>query len=681
MFIKLVNVNTAEKLVAQAIFVIGVIVLVLGTYVTLNEADSKHSDNPIANVDPVFPAPHPSVMNKPEVVGQQIALPSIADGNDPKLPVSKRPPEDEIKTKDKIEQDKPKEGAEIRQEPIQPLPPKEDVIKKEESLPNVVTEASKKSTSEAKDDKVGDENIKQKEQDLAKREKQANKLIKELKEQKIEHQQILKEQKEVLEQMKEHVDAGKAQDTIIDGVQPQQAGGVNQAEIDQQPLQQIQQNIQQKGSHEPLQPAQIPVQQNQMLPQQNQPVQLSPVQQNQNIQNKGQGLLQQEPVLGNQANQIQIQQQQVIPEKPFQNNLQQNPIQPQQPIIQNQPLIQVPYVQQQQPIMQNQPINNQLPDHQISQNQNQAAQQHIIQNQVYQNVERQAQIANQPNQNPIPQQPVIQNEAIQIPQQQQIIQNQAVSNQAPQVQQQIIQSQFVQNPLEQRQQPVLPNVPLQNQVPQQQQQPFQQQLAQNPGLQQINKNPALYLNQSSQPVISNVHVKANIEKPGMQREQELNNRRFQGNDNELGQQNQLLQHQNSPSMQNTKLENKQQPGKEKIRQTFSKSYVENRGKVDVKRQTKASDIDKEGKLKAPGRDLKEAHIKHPATNYQYGDYNLKPKIVKREANAEERDEMLNPHSSRWQQYAKQNLNMLSMAGASMGILKTRHLLSDDNNKQ
>ena len=36
-----VSSNTAEKLVAQFLFVVGVIILVLGTYVTLNEADMK----------------------------------------------------------------------------------------------------------------------------------------------------------------------------------------------------------------------------------------------------------------------------------------------------------------------------------------------------------------------------------------------------------------------------------------------------------------------------------------------------------------------------------------------------------------------------------------------------------------------------------------------------------------
>ena len=76
MFIKLVNANTTERLVAQGIFVIGVIVLVLGTYVTLYEADSKHAENQVMNVDPGFAAPHPLAV-KPDVLDPQVAMPPV----------------------------------------------------------------------------------------------------------------------------------------------------------------------------------------------------------------------------------------------------------------------------------------------------------------------------------------------------------------------------------------------------------------------------------------------------------------------------------------------------------------------------------------------------------------------------------------------------------------------------
>ena len=67
MFIKLVSHNTTEKLVAQAIFVVGVIILVLGTYVTLYEADTKR-DVETVTAQNVFAAPHPVAVNNGKLV-------------------------------------------------------------------------------------------------------------------------------------------------------------------------------------------------------------------------------------------------------------------------------------------------------------------------------------------------------------------------------------------------------------------------------------------------------------------------------------------------------------------------------------------------------------------------------------------------------------------------------------
>merc|ERR1712110_45529 len=219
MFIKLVSANTTEKLVAQAIFVIGVIVLVLGTYVTLYEADTKHAEELKPKIENNFVAPHPVAVNKPDVINPQILIPNVANLNDntPKSSVTKLT-ENVVAINAKIEEKKTKENIEARQEPIQPLPPKEDLANKENIDASLKGESSAKSTITDKVEKV-EEDIKQKEKYLEKREKQANKLIKELKEQKVEHQQIIKEQKEVLEQLKEHVDAEKAQDTNADGAQ------------------------------------------------------------------------------------------------------------------------------------------------------------------------------------------------------------------------------------------------------------------------------------------------------------------------------------------------------------------------------------------------------------------------------------------------------------------------------
>ena len=213
MFIKLVNANTTERLVAQAIFVIGVIVLVLGTYVTLYEADSKHTDNQGINVDPRFAAPHPVAINH-DAIDPQVALPPVSS-NIAKSSTAKSP---DIDVKDKNKDNDIEQNVEARQEPIQPLPPNDEVVKKEDHDPHISTESAKTSTSKEKEAK-GVNNIKEKEKVLEIKEKQANKLIKDLKEQKKEHQKIIKEQKEVLEQLKEHVDAEKALESNKVGAQ------------------------------------------------------------------------------------------------------------------------------------------------------------------------------------------------------------------------------------------------------------------------------------------------------------------------------------------------------------------------------------------------------------------------------------------------------------------------------
>ena len=163
MFIKLVSANTTEKLVAQAIFVIGVIVLVLGTYVTLYEADTKHAEELKPKIENNFVAPHPVAVNKPDVINPQILIPNVANPNDntPKSSVTKLT-ENVVAINDKIEEKKTKENIEARQEPIQPLPPKEDLGNKENIDASLKAESSAKPTITDKVEKV-EEDIKQKE--------------------------------------------------------------------------------------------------------------------------------------------------------------------------------------------------------------------------------------------------------------------------------------------------------------------------------------------------------------------------------------------------------------------------------------------------------------------------------------------------------------------------------------
>ena len=688
MFIQLININTTEKLVAQAIFIIGVIILVLGTYVTLYEADSKHADTPAVKIDPAFVAPDSQlVSSKPELGDQLLSAPNIAEGINPKVSPSKRPPDEGIQSTEKVK-DKPP-ANEIRQEPIQPLPPKEDVVK---PSPDATTEANKKSTSGDKNEKLDEEDIKQKEQVLEKREKQANKLIKELKEQKKEHQQILKEQKEVLEQMKEHVDADKAQEAIIDAAQTSQGGTVDNAKIDQiQVKQNFEQNIQdpQKLVQMALQP--------------NQPLQQAGLQQNQNIPNANEVMFQQQNLIGNKDNLVNIPEQQPIFQQP-QNN---QPVQQQQPIIANQPLI--PVAQQQVPVNQNQPINNVMPQPQNFRNPNQPAEQKRnppqayqapLQNQPKHNpisqgvrvqnepapVPQQQQFSNNrvannrlqqaqnpilqkqivsndvqqiPNQSPVPQQPVIQNQQPENVIQNQVIINQLpqnqVQNQVPQVPQQPLQGEILQNAPQQ--QPIMGNMQIKNQVPHQSQQFPKQNLAQDPSLENIIQNAAPNVHQ---PLVKS-NVKLN-EKSKIQVKSQLNSGKPQVNDQQWQHENQFLQHQKPIVKQNIKLVSNSQLGKENLQ-----PYVESKGKVDVKRQTKASKIDNAEKLKVPGRDLLQAK-----------DSLRETKVVKREV-INESEEKSNSQGPKWVQYPNKNhVNFMVMASAGMGAFKSRNLLSDDN---
>ena len=260
MFIKLVNANTTERLVAQAIFVIGVIVLVLGTYVTLYEADSKHTDNQVMNRDPAFVAPHPIAI-KSDVIDPQVVMPPVPDVNE-KLSSQKTTSSREIEKDVKKE---PEPNVEVRQEPIQPLPPNDDVIKKEDIVPHVSTEETKSSASIANAEKLAEKNIKEKEKVLEIKEKQANKLIKELKVQKKEHEQIIKEQKEVLEQLKEHVDAEKALESNAAQIINKESS--NQMSNNQQEMHIKPQSLGNRPQQQvPIQnqPAQIPVASNQL---------------------------------------------------------------------------------------------------------------------------------------------------------------------------------------------------------------------------------------------------------------------------------------------------------------------------------------------------------------------------------------------------------------------------------
>merc|ERR1719412_2453148 len=100
------------------------------------------------------------------------------------------------------------------------------------------------------------------------------------------------------------------------------------------------------------------------------------------------------------------------------------------------------------------------------------------------------------------------------------------------------------------------------------------------------------------------------------------------------------------------------------------------GKVDVKRETKKLKQNLQGKIKVPGRDLKEVNIDLFQNNYD--GKSEKSKIVKRDAGKNVLEDFFNTDSKIMQREMNKNLKTLAIVGGGMGIVKTRHLLSDNS---
>ena len=684
MFIKLVSANTTEKLVAQAIFVIGVIVLVLGTYVTLYEADTKHAEELKPKMDP-FIAPHPVAVNKPDVMNPQIVVPNVVNLNEntPKSSVTKLT-ENLVAVNDKQEEKKTKENSEARQEPIQPLPPKEDLVNKENIDASLQAKSSAKSTLPDKVEKV-EEDIKQKEKDLEKREKQANKLIKELKEQKVEHQQIIKEQKEVLEQLKEHVDAEKAQDTNADGAQQINQVAFKDQNDNNQPVLNAQAMAGQVvGQQIAIQPNQLntnnqpALAQSQMLQQNAKPI-----------------IVQQGNILSNQNDMVHLQQPLVDQQQPIaiveqqQNQMQQ---QPNQQILQ-----QAPLARQQQAVLQNQQSNNGFQQAQL-QNQNVASLQLNNQHQAYQD-ERQA---NGGQGNQIFQESGSINHFDPAAQQQDA-NGQKLANQVPvgHIQPNVL-AQGQKNNYPGQHEPQLPvssNGQVQQQAPSQQQPHIvQQNVVQLPSFQKqvFNSKDSAQLHQQNEQIINKGGADQLL--PGMN---QIHGSQFINQPNQMNnqlipnvhQQQSLISKAEVPNLdipksdikiQNLGQENyqikQQSPVSENMKSLHenaarkSKLQAKQPDKIDSKREVKYAKAGSTGKVKGIGRDLKEVNID------EFGDVNgtRNKKVIKREI-----DNVISPSAdfahSNWVQYpSSNNLNVLAVAGAGLGVFKSRQLLSNDD---
>jgi len=352
-FLKLTNKDTTERLAARAVVVIGLITLILGTYVNLQDATAGSSvDHP----GPEFIKPLP-VDEKPSqhLVDTKVGDKIEKDANEVLKNISA--------VKDQHENTKNKKtdniAGEKRQEPAVPEAPAETKIKdtdlKEderekiqkkvddaninsenwvEEVKNEVVEKLDVPEEEEKDDLrelIPQEFVEElvvrnkKESDIEEpktpvKEVKAEKLIKELEKQKEESKKILEKQKEILEELKEH--QKKDQDAQNNQNPPhanQQPVGQQQA-IQQPGQQQVRQDtvVQQQQNVQPIFQQQFQQPLNPQQQDQPQPVQQQSV--GQQVQQNLQPLvhqtgLNQQPVnqqLPQQPAVLQIQQQQPV---------------------------------------------------------------------------------------------------------------------------------------------------------------------------------------------------------------------------------------------------------------------------------------------------------------------------------------------------------------------------------
>lgn len=628
MFIKLVNANTTERLVAQGIFVIGVIVLVLGTYVTLYEADSKHAENQVMNVDPGFAAPHPLAV-KPDVLDPQVAMPPVLNIEE-KSSSAKSPNIAEKESADKIEV---KPNIEVRQEPIQPLPPNDEVVKKEDPVPHVSTESVAVSSSKVNEEKLAEENIKEKEKALEIKERQANKLIKELKVQKKEHQQIIKEQKEVLEQLKEHVDAEKALESNVAVAQKVEIDSPNQLQNNQPSNQDSRFNQPQGQIQVQEQQANVPAAN--QLPYQAQPFKSNEPQfliqdnpspmLNQNHQN-----VQSNNLKPNTNQELQINQQL---DARNQQSFQPVNLQPQQ-MAQNQPNNLPSFSNNQQNVQQgiqqsnlnqNIGVNPQNQHNQMLQNHNSINHTNLI-----------AQNSAKTGGDNYPELKQVENGHIAPPEKQQKISMASNQMQLPSQQKSIQTNNTMGNVVLRRQKvnemPNSKNFPAQPPSQQFQQPILRQDYGNNQGIPQINRDNNKVVQNSNPP------VKSSGMKPNRNQES------GQIRDNAL--------------------------------QYKLKSSVDNRGKIDAKRETVINGKTNHNSenIKVPGRDLKEAKI-DMNSNYEFK--NINSRKVKRDADKDNYQYYISDSLNGMKKLPQDQLNTFSVVGVGLGMMKTRNLLSED----
>ena len=195
----------------QFVFVAGIVLMSLGTYVNLGQSDDAIAIKPvlIPNPKPFIPLPEvakPSVLPPVEIVEPVVP-------NEVKPPIGVPGPDKKP----------PDAHPDERIEPIAPVEPVEPV--EPAADPNKVVKEVKE--------------IEKTKEELKVKEEKADKLLEQLEHQKEEHKQIIEEQKEVLEKMKQHLEADEEIDSVkkvpiepqVNKVKSNQTQGVAQQKV------------------------------------------------------------------------------------------------------------------------------------------------------------------------------------------------------------------------------------------------------------------------------------------------------------------------------------------------------------------------------------------------------------------------------------------------------------------
>ncbi|XP_059095002.1 putative sodium-coupled neutral amino acid transporter 10 isoform X2 [Tigriopus californicus] len=236
-FMKLTTKNTTERIAAQFCFVVGICILVLGTYVNLQEANKApdietklaHQEEILNNIVSQPPLPKPAnASGGDEVEADKVKIdkPSIQVKDENLGPKRIEPKEPEAPREDYA--DKPKAESEVKSVRSNNVT-KDSTMKALPALETLKQELKVNKTLEAVKDV--EEKIKWHDQ-----QEKADKLIEELEKQKEEQKEILEEQKEVLKQMKEQMLPAMEgapnvprQDQAVNSNQEPEKSGQNQA--------------------------------------------------------------------------------------------------------------------------------------------------------------------------------------------------------------------------------------------------------------------------------------------------------------------------------------------------------------------------------------------------------------------------------------------------------------------